>query len=290
MRLCIKLTANLNRVYQRFPARQLPGGISPTHLWYALFLFGVAEMEGWFKIWRKLLDNKLWLSEKFTRGQAWVDLIGLANHDKGFIRKRGIRVDLNRGDIGWSERELSKRWKWSRGKTRRFLFELCSENEQKLTPQTEPQNKNITSRYSIINYERYQGNGPQSEPQVIPQTDHKQYQNKKDKNDKKKKNKVFLPEWINKDQWKAFKEMRVKLKKPMTQRAEELMIERLKKLKSEGHSVKKLLDKSIRKSWQDVYPDDDTKEKDQSNYCPKCGVGIGKIESKCPVCGERIAR
>ncbi|KKM27895.1 hypothetical protein LCGC14_1570130 [marine sediment metagenome] len=46
---------------------------------------------GYIKLWRKLQNSSLWLDEKFTRGQAWVDLICLANHKNGYIRKRGVR-------------------------------------------------------------------------------------------------------------------------------------------------------------------------------------------------------
>ena len=36
--------------------------------------------QGWIKLHRTLQDNKLWYSEPLTKGQAWVDLILLANH------------------------------------------------------------------------------------------------------------------------------------------------------------------------------------------------------------------
>lgn len=38
---------------------------------------------GYVKLWRRLKDSDLWLSEKFTRGQAWADLVMLANHKPG---------------------------------------------------------------------------------------------------------------------------------------------------------------------------------------------------------------
>jgi hypothetical protein len=71
---------------------------------------------GYIKLFRKMQDNKLWLSEPFTRSQAWIDLILLANHRPGVIRVRGNRVDVKRGQVGWSQVALAKRWKWSRGK------------------------------------------------------------------------------------------------------------------------------------------------------------------------------
>ena len=65
---------------------------------------------GWVMIHRQLGDNPLWLSEPFTRGQAWVDLIMLANHKPTMIFKRGIQVNIQRGEVAWAEQKLAKRW------------------------------------------------------------------------------------------------------------------------------------------------------------------------------------
>jgi len=87
---------------------------------------------GYIKLYRRLQSNKLWLSEPFSRGQAWVDMVLLANYKDGFMRKRGVRVDIQRGQLGWSERKLAERWQWSRGKVRRFLKEL--EKDENIVP------------------------------------------------------------------------------------------------------------------------------------------------------------
>lgn len=69
-----------------------------------------------FTVDRKLLEGKLWLAEPFTKGQAWVDLIGRASYEDGELTKRG--------QILISERGLSARWKWPGSKVRRFLQRL----------------------------------------------------------------------------------------------------------------------------------------------------------------------
>lgn len=111
-------------------------------------------MAGWVKLHRSITDNPYWLSEPFTRGQAWVDMLLIANASPGFIRKQGVRIDLSRGDIGWSELELSKRWEWSRGKVRRFFDELEKDG------MIERKNSDKTDRrmfvVSILNYCKYQ--------------------------------------------------------------------------------------------------------------------------------------
>ncbi len=108
-------------------------------------------MNGWFKLHRRLLMEPLWLAGPFTRGQAWADLIGLTNHTDGFILVRGNRVEVKRGQCGWSEVKLAARWGWSRNRLRRFLFELKKDGR------IEQQKNTITSLISIVNYEIYQG-------------------------------------------------------------------------------------------------------------------------------------
>ena len=105
---------------------------------------------GWVSIHRKIFDNPIWLSEKFTKAQAWVDLLLLANHEKGYIFVRGIKIDIERGQVGWSENSLSSRWKWSRTKVKNFLKIL--EKEQQIKQQI---NK-ISLIITIINYNQYQ--------------------------------------------------------------------------------------------------------------------------------------
>jgi uncharacterized phage protein (TIGR02220 family) len=140
-------------------------------------------MEGYIKLHRQLQTNKMWMAEPFTRGQAWVDMLLLANHSDGHIRKRGVRVEVKRGQLGWSERKMAERWKWSRGKVRRFLKEL--EKDENIVPQK----NNVTSLITITNYHEFQKHSTTSSTTNGPQTDHKQYQNnngKKEKNEKKK--------------------------------------------------------------------------------------------------------
>lgn len=114
---------------------------------------------GYVKLWRGLMDDPMWLAEPFSRGQAWVDLITMAYHSDGIARVRGVRVDVKRGQVAMSEQAMSTRWKWSRNKVRRFLAEISSKTEQKI----EQQKNNVTTLITILNYEKYQGNGTADE-------------------------------------------------------------------------------------------------------------------------------
>jgi hypothetical protein len=153
-------------------------------------------MSGWVKLHRQLSDHNLWNSEPFSKGQAWVDLLMLANHKDGFIIKRGIKIELKRGDVGWSEIELAKKWKWSRGKIRRFFDTLV---ELKMVQQIVQENKYVTSCIRIINYDTYQLDGTADGTAYGTadgtadgqQTDSKRYRNKNEKNEKNEKNTSF---------------------------------------------------------------------------------------------------
>ncbi|WP_051409185.1 hypothetical protein [Syntrophorhabdus aromaticivorans] len=119
------------------------------------------ENKGWIKLYRAIADTEFWLSEPFTRSQAWVDLLLLANHKTGHIRKRGILVAVERGQVGCSEDMLAKRWKWSRGKVRRFLAELISLSRitRSISEKTVLKNTSVSSLIYILNYDKYQANG-----------------------------------------------------------------------------------------------------------------------------------
>ena len=238
---------------------------------------------GYVKLWRKLKDKDIWLKEKFTRGQAWVDLIILANHRPGHIRKRGIRIDLERGDVGWSERELAKRWRWSRNKVRRFINELCLENDQKMAQQTIPQNKNITSCYSIVNYNQYQGNDTANDTTKEPQRSHKRYQNNNVKNVKNDKEYIILGEFKN---VKLTKEELAKLKTSFkfdyNERIENLShyVESTGKKYKSHYATILNWGRKDRKSVGSTY----TKQPE----CSKCGQVASSIKrnKECPFCGE----
>jgi hypothetical protein len=122
-------------------------------------------MTGWIAIHRMLVSHDLWLSEKFTRGQAWVDLIMLANHKRGFIYVRGVRVEIQRGQLGWSEESLAQRWKWSKGKVRGFMKHL------EIDKQIDQQNSRIINLRSIVNYDKYQHGDQQNDQQNDRQND-----------------------------------------------------------------------------------------------------------------------
>lgn len=107
-------------------------------------------MDGWIKLYRKITENPLYFSEAFTRLQAWIDLLIIANHDESYIYIRGNKVEIKRGQIAKTQDTLAERWKWSRGKVLRFLDELQKSG------QIVQQKSKLITLISIVNYELYQ--------------------------------------------------------------------------------------------------------------------------------------
>lgn len=110
----------------------------------------MAKDLGWIKLHRSSFNNRLYFSEPFTRWQAWADLLLIANHCEGWVRVRGIKQTILRGQVGYSMTYLAKRYMWSKGKIIRYLNELRDEHQVVL------QKTNVTTIISIVNYNRYQ--------------------------------------------------------------------------------------------------------------------------------------
>ncbi len=134
---------------------------------------------GYIRLFRCIHNNDMWDEKPFDRARAWIDLLLLANHKQGYLRIRGVRIVVNRGDVGYSVVALSEKWGWSRGKTIRFL------NELETVHQIVQQKNNVTSLITIVNYDLYQSSSTAddtaSSTADVQQTD----TNKNNKNEKK---------------------------------------------------------------------------------------------------------
>lgn len=195
-------------------------------------------MSGWIKLHRKITDNPLYFSEPFTRSMAWVDMLLIANHTDNFFFKRGIRVDIKMGQIGYDLDTLSKRWKWSRGKVERFL-QMLEKDEQIVRQKT-----NVTTLISIVNYKEYQtddkanrkaNDKPNSKP-----NEHKQECIRNIKNEKE----LILDRWI---------EYRKQIKKPIKEATQETILAKMQNFTEE--QCKFVIDNSIENGWQGLFWD-----------------------------------
>lgn len=62
-----------------------------------------------------------------------------------------------------------------------------------------------------------------------------------------------IPDWIPKEAWQDFMDMRRAIKKPMTAQAEKLIIRKLDGFRQRGFSISSILERSTMNNWQDVF-------------------------------------
>lgn len=108
-------------------------------------------MKGWISLHRQIQENWLWTSnEPFDMRSAWIDLLLLANHEDVKAVKGKTIVTFKRGTVNLSVSALADRWKWSRGKARRYIELLKSDGM--ITVDSTTNGTTIT----IVNYSVFQ--------------------------------------------------------------------------------------------------------------------------------------
>lgn len=116
-------------------------------------------MEGWIKAHRSMIDHWLWKEKPFSKGQAWVDILLLANHKEKEILLGNQVEKIKVGSFATSELHLMERWGWSKNKVRAFLNVLQSESMI-----VKDSNRKRTA-INVVNYGKYQVLETTKEPQ-----------------------------------------------------------------------------------------------------------------------------
>lgn len=111
---------------------------------------------------RKMYDrddgDPLWReSRKFSRWEAWADLIQLAAFADTKVSSDGVTVVVPRGHFVASVRLLAGRWQWGHGRVLRFLSWM--KDEARVIPVN---GTPIGTLYRLVNYELYQSGGTAS--------------------------------------------------------------------------------------------------------------------------------
>lgn len=107
-------------------------------------------MSGYIKIPRDLFESHDFGLEKYSRREAFIDLVQLAAYKPINVTMSGIEYHLERGQLLTSCNYLAGRWQWSKGKVIRFMDSLCRSGK------CSRQSDRITI-ITITNYELFQG-------------------------------------------------------------------------------------------------------------------------------------
>ena len=115
-------------------------------------------MDGYLKLFRKIQEHWLWQDRPFSKGQAWIDLLLMANHrETRFVLGNEV-ITAGAGDVITSEQKLMKRWGWSKSKVRAFLQLL--EQDGMISKKADTKKTTLT----LCNYRDYNDPGTAKRP------------------------------------------------------------------------------------------------------------------------------
>lgn len=154
--------------------------------------------QGWISVHRQIRDCELlWGDKPFSRGQAWIDLLLLANHEDKRMIFDGSVIEVKRGQRVTSYRTLCEAWGWSNTKVANFLDML--ETEQMIEKQSDTKKTLIT----IVNYDKFQDlmkeKRQQSDTETTPKRRNNNDNNENNINKKEggKPQRVFIPPTVD---------------------------------------------------------------------------------------------
>ena len=105
---------------------------------------------GYVSLHRQIMNSWLWEDKPFAYGQAWMDMVMMANHADNNILFEGNIITIQRGSFHTSILKLSARYGWNRKKTAKFLDLL--ESQKMVTTKRTTHGTTIT----IVNYNKFQ--------------------------------------------------------------------------------------------------------------------------------------
>lgn len=124
----------------------------------------VMDNKGWISVHREIQKHWVWEDKPFSKGQAWIDLLLMANYKPNKFVLGNELVQVETGQFITSELKLMERWGWGKSKTRAFLKLLADDG------MIEKQTDQKKTTVKIVNYSVYQD----SETTDVPQTDYEQ--------------------------------------------------------------------------------------------------------------------
>lgn len=147
---------------------------------------------GWIALYRKMLDNPITSKPDYL--SVWIHLLLMANHHKTSFIWNNKKQILEKGQLLTGLKVLSKKTGVAQGSVYRILKYL--ENEKQIEQQKTTKFTVIT----IVNWDRYQGNGNQNEKQMKNRlkTDEKQMKTYNNDNNVNNDDNIYIPDDLKK--------------------------------------------------------------------------------------------
>jgi len=212
---------------------------------------------GYVKLWRKMFDSGIQKEPSTFILWVWI-LCNVTRKPLNYLA-RGQEISLEPGELIIGRKRLSMELGLSERVVRTALHRLKVRRNVTIR---------ATNRFSIlkvINWEIYQETNYQSDQQndqevtsKRPASDQQVTTKQEVKNVKKVRKKIEsggngIPEWISKELWSDFREFRIRIKAPLTDRATKNIISELEKFRNEGQDPEAIINQSITRGWRGVF-------------------------------------
>ena len=225
------------------------------------------EKNGWVKLHRKMLDNPIIMKDA-EHLAVWMYLLLNATHAEYPALFKGKKITLLPGQLITGCISIGKQLSITESKVRRIL------NDFIIDGQIDRQTSNKNSLITILNWDVYQNFDGQNDNQVTDKrrtSDGQVTTNKKNKNVKNDKNVINtysdIPE-LN-AAILEFVKFRKSIKKPMTDNAVNLMLNKLNKLTTNVNEQIEIINQSILGGWTGIYPLKEQKKEPTPNWLKK---------------------
>jgi hypothetical protein len=241
---------------------------------------------GWVKLHRRLMEKAIWTSSSAEQKIILITLLMMANHEGKEWEWQGKQFKANPGEFVTSAKSIMA--KAGDGISRqnvRTALEKFKKYEF-LTYQSTKTGLLI----NIVNWVDYQAKNVEPNQPInhevtnrSPSPNQQVTTNKNVKNDKNDKKYIYISEFTqNKlliETIIDFMKMRDKIKKPMTDKALQIMINKLKGLSEDEEIQIKILENSIEHCWQGIFQ---LKEDSNGSTRQNTGSSEKKFNVKIP--------
>lgn len=234
-------------------------------------------MDGYINIYRSMFEHWLWAEKPFSKGQAWIDLLQLAQIKDTKAMIKGSLVEIKRGQLLRSNKWLSDRWGWSDKKVRQFLDVL--QGEKMVSVEGSVKGLLITiEKYTMYNTLGQESVSEQGR-ELGESWERVGRSNKKEIKKIRKKDKgETLSDWIAdivpeelRAVFSEWADMRKSIKKPITSRQTvQRAWNKLERLSKNPNVQKQIVEQSIDRCWASFYELKDKESvKRYKNFSPE---------------------
>lgn len=141
--------------------------------------------QGWISLHRKITEHPFYQEKrKFSKFEAWIDLLLLANHKDNKVLFGNEIIEVERGSFITSKRKLMERWGWSNTKVETYLNLLVT---QGMIVQKSDTKKTVIT---IVNYDFYQGDSNKKRHETDAKTPRNRTNNNDNNVNNENKNKI----------------------------------------------------------------------------------------------------